>query len=64
MSVHKEIKYVKRSRSSFDDFSAKHTPCATLNKLFYHWRKKNNDLVFLFQTDVCMMHAHLAGFNY
>ena len=30
--LHKEIKYVKRSESSFDDFSAKHTPCATLKK--------------------------------
>ena len=30
ISLHKEIKKVKRSLISFDDFSAKHTPCATL----------------------------------
>ena len=27
-----EIKYVKRSKNSFDGFSAKQTPCATLIK--------------------------------
>ena len=26
ISLHMEIKYVKRSKSSFKDFSAKHTP--------------------------------------
>ena len=30
ISVHKEMKSVKRSLIYFDDFSAKHTPCATL----------------------------------
>ena len=32
LTLHKEITYVKRSKSSFDDFwvSAKHKPCATL----------------------------------
>ena len=30
ISLHNEIKYVKRSESSFDDFSAKYTPSATL----------------------------------
>ena len=32
ISLQKEFKYVKRSKSSFDDFSAKHTPSATLSK--------------------------------
>ena len=30
ISLHNEIKYVKRIKSSFDDFSAKQTPSATL----------------------------------
>ena len=25
------MKYVKRNKSSFDDFSVQHTPCATLD---------------------------------
>ena len=28
-SLHKEIKYMNRNKSSFNDFSAKHTSCAT-----------------------------------
>ena len=31
ISLHKVIRYVKRSRSSFNYFSAKHTPCETSN---------------------------------
>ena len=34
-SLPKVIKYVKRSKYSFHDFSAKHTPSATLNKIYY-----------------------------
>ena len=34
ISLHKGNKICKRSISSFDDFSAKHTPCATLK-----WRE-------------------------
>ena len=33
-SLDKVIKYVKRSKSSFDDFSAKHTPRAPLRKFY------------------------------
>ena len=32
ISLHKEIRHVKRSKSSYDDFSTKHTPSATLKK--------------------------------
>ena len=30
-SLHKEIRYMKKSKSSFADFRAKHMPCATFN---------------------------------
>ena len=33
ISSHKVNKYVKRNKSSFDDFSVKHTPCEPLRLL-------------------------------
>ena len=37
-SLHKVIKYVKRSKYSFHDFSAKHTPCDTLRMFSVYGR--------------------------
>ena len=48
-SLPKVIKYVKRSKYSFHDFSAKHTPSATLKSLGpidrkFHGHGKNDEL--------------------
>ena len=39
-SLPKVIKYVKRGKYSFHDFSAKHTPSATLNDIHVYVKEK------------------------
>ena len=57
ISLPKVIKYVKRSKYSFHDFSAKHTPSATLNLLaitFVHIG------IFLYCISICISELKLC----
>ena len=60
ISLHKEIKYMKRSKSSFDDFSAKHTLYATL-KL---WSTYQHIIIVMLQTSYPWNYVPMNQWNF